>query len=277
MLQSWGQHRSFPFGQSCSDDGLAVAWEFSRRRISQVAGVINSMMAPQPACVAISGSLSRMEGHALSDLDLLIVIDDREIDAGDAEELHARVWRALEERIPEPEVERPTRGGIFSQCVSWRDVTDVDRRGVVDEDIDTFGHRIQLLIDSQPVTGHERYLELQREILDWYREDRIRELFGESSAWHWLWQDVHRYWRSLRARSCWIAADRRGKSMEINLKLRSSRQTLVAAFLQTLEQAGDSAAEIDLLQQSLCRTPLERLVDCSSKGKELVAAYEVLW
>ena len=277
MTTSWPQDRPFPFSKHVPSGELVTAWEFSQRRISDVARVIESLMEPTPACVAVSGSLSRMEGHELSDLDLLIVVDDRDEREVDAEDLHRRVWRALEERLPGPEVERPTAGGIFSRCVSWKDVTNLSRRGVVDEDIDTFGHRIQLLIDSQPVTGSEQYVQLQREILDWYREDRIRALFGESSTWHWLWQDVQRYWRSLRSRSCWIASGRLGKSMEINLKLRSSRQTLVAAFLHTLDRVGMTDGCDELILEALYRTPVERLADASTRAAELVGAYENLW
>ena len=149
-------------------------------------------------------------------------------------------------------------------CVRWKDLIVPAARGKIDEDIITFGHRIQLLMDAQPIVNEDRFVEVQRSILYWYTETRLAVLFDEPGPFHWLWQDVQRYWRSLRARTCWLHADDDAKAVMLNVKLRSSRLLLVFAFLTMLDRVQTDAstpvnATIDSILRSLALTPVERL------------------
>ncbi|MEZ6129211.1 MAG: nucleotidyltransferase domain-containing protein [Planctomycetaceae bacterium] len=278
----WAQTRDDPFAKFAPVPSLQSAWAFSVRRWHCVRQAL-STLPEDVACVAVSGSLSRMETHENSDLDVLVVIDDRERTVP-ATHLYERVWDQLRRHDELRLLKPPKPGGIFSRCVSWKALTDVTARGIVAEDITAYGQRMQLLLDSQPAAATGVFVELQVDLLNWYAETRVSEMFGEAGPFHWLWQDVQRYWRSIRARANWLHHDQADRSLEVNLKLRSSRLTLVAAFLlsiaETHRETRSLPEAVAFLCQQLTWTPLERLVVAmpgTQPARELLVSYETVW
>ena len=253
---------------------LLDAWNASASRLAQLADITKEL-PDWVACAAVSGSLARMESHPKSDVDLLLVVDDRQTTVTDdqAADVHNDVWNRLE-KIG---AVRPKAGGIFSCCARWKDLVELSSRGRIDEDILTFGHRIQLLLDSQPVRHNNRFIELQRDILQWYSEVRLAAAFGEPGPFHWLWQDVQRYWRSLRARTCWLYPDDEARSVTLNVKLRSSRLMLIFAFLKILQEVQQTAQplpqQIDYTIALLHETPVERLFGQSN----VLTHWNLIW
>jgi hypothetical protein len=279
---AWPQSRQFPFADSPELSQLGAAWDFSAKQFSHLRSAID-FPTETVACIAVSGSLNRMEGHAKSDLDILVVVDDRikAVSQASRRQIYNTVWDNLRS-VPELELLQPPKsGGVFSTCASWRAMTQATSRGVVDEDLTTFGQRMQLLLDAQPVADAPTFSELRIDLLQWYTESRVCEIFAESGPFHWLWQDVQRYWRSIRSRACWLHSDNPRKSLEVNLKLRSSRLVLIAGFLQAISLAeADSSAVIEHMEQELRLTPLERLAfalqdqaDCD----QLLTSYQSIW
>lgn len=264
-MPDWPQNRDFPFEDSAAPVGLSAAWDFSARRIHQLRNAIEDVQLPASvACIGISGSLARMEAHRASDVDLLIVIDDRNQQAfDDADGVYSLVWDALDSGCDDTGLVRPKPGGVFSCCARWTQLTDQSARGVVNEDMTTYGQRMQLLIDCQPLYQDATFESLQNSLLDWYTESRICNLFNESGPYHWLWQEVQRYWRSIRARACWLHEDDQAKALEVNVKLRSSRLLLIVTFLIAIENAHrqpDSSRGLNhSLLSMLKQTPLERV------------------
>lgn len=225
-----------------------------------------------------------MEAHESSDLDLLVVIDDTDTDSTARRSRLAfeNIWETIRRASFGPQIRPPKSDGIFSEPVSWKNLTDCSRRGVVDEDVTTYGQRMQLLLDAQPVLGHRRFWALQQDLLRWYSEQRIAEMIGEAGPLHWLWQDVQRYWRSIRARASWLYQDSADRALEVNLKLRSSRLVIIAAFLLSVSNASRQSGNVQDCIDSLCaqltRTPLERLVNhCTGDPLELLGSYQQLW
>lgn len=268
-------HRRQPLFNVSHAPDLAEAWNDSAARFEQIREAIGDGLPDWIACVAVSGSLARMEAHAHSDLDLIVVIDDRHrsVSAADAELALHRIWEKLDGLAAAP----PKSDGIFSVCARWRDLIDPGSKGRIDENLITFGHRIQLLMDAQPVTCEPQFSELQHAILEWYAETRLADAFGEPGPFHWLWQDVHRYWRSLRSRTCWLDADHAAKSLALNVKLRSSRLILVFAFLLTLHESqlaqGSLTDTIERVVRSLRKTPAERLFGHS----DAIVGWNTVW
>ena len=254
---------------------LASAWNYSAERFQQIETAIGNHLPDCVACIAVSGSLARMEAHSHSDVDLIIVVDDRHRIVSDTRccAVFSDVW----DRIRVFGDLRPKPDGIFSVCARWSDLVDPSARGRIDESLATFGHRIQLLMDAQPVLLSDEFVELQIEILNWYSETRLTRMFNEPGPFHWLWQDVQRYWLSLKSRTYWLNADDPAKSLTLNVKLRSSRLMMVFAFLQTLQQSWHSnlplSELISAIVLSLHHTPAERLF----RHGEAIGSWDTIW
>ncbi|MCA9083727.1 MAG: nucleotidyltransferase domain-containing protein [Planctomycetaceae bacterium] len=284
----WAQFRSWPLGEVRSGGSLHAAWNYSVKTFAKLRQRLNAL-PEDVACVAVSGSLARMEAHDLSDLDLIVVIDDRQQTVNDdcSAAAHANVWDLIDGAVESDEDQlpflRPKPGGIFSCCASWKNMTDVRRRGVVDEDLTVFGHRMQLLIDAQPLAGFACFAQLQDDLLAWYSEDKATAVFEEGTPLHWLRHDVLRYWYSLCSRSSWLYPQEDARFMEVNLKLRSTRRLLISAFLSAIRrqqqnESGRSCSGKQLLA-SLRETPLERACFNLSVADqaELETTYETIY
>ncbi|HIF00775.1 MAG TPA: hypothetical protein EYQ63_28170 [Fuerstia sp.] len=278
------QQRCFPFSAVARLPDLCAAWQLSQTTLQQLQQALLCEPLPEHlACVAISGSLGRMEFHAASDLDLLVVVDDQQVTVSDeaAKTLFDEVWQRID--AAGLDAARPKSGGVFSQCVSWRALTDSAVRGIINEDVTTFGQRMQLLLDAQPLLHQQSFDQLQAQLLNWYVETRVSDLFEETGPFGWLRQDVQRYWRSIRSRAYWLHADDVDKSTEVNVKLRSSRAVIMAAFLRAIEvaqsTAGETSVVIAALQRQLTTTPLERLTvgRSASEASELLNSYQTVW
>ena len=274
---------TWPHQRRCPDEfqwmapALQTAWDFSSSQIN----CINQRLAESPlpsnvSTVVVSGSLARMEAHEGSDLDLLVVVNDSDEQSGQAS--IDMVW----DRLNSVKLRKPKGSGIFSQPVERTKLFNEDAKGVVDESLVVFGQRMQLLIDAQPIYGVEEFDGLRQDILRWYSEHRVATQFQEPGCFHWLWQDVQRYWRSIRSRACWLHADDPAKSLEVNVKLRSTRLAIVFSFLLTLAEAHDLAGDPDhavrQVVEQMRKTPLERLVlgfdDDKTEKDAFVAAYD---
>jgi len=257
---------------------LTAAWSDSAKQIRRLRELMHSL-PDTVACAAVSGSLARMESHAQSDIDLIVVLDDRCDDI--PEEAASRVFSGIWDRLDTMRAVRPKFGGIYSICARWTDLVDPVARGRIDESIITFGHRIQLLMDAQPIHGDDTLIDLRTEILRWYSETRLADIFREAGPFHWLWHDVQRYWRSLRARTCWLDADDPCKSLALNVKLRSSRLVLVFGFLHSIATVQTASHEESLILElvaRLRRTPIERLFGNGGADAQTgLASYDRVW
>ena len=257
---------------------LASAWKYSAARFRQINMAIGECLPDFVACAAVSGSLARMEAHARSDTDLIIVLDDRcrSVSKAEAGAVFNSVWG----RLDALGAVRPKPDGIFSVCTRWKDLVNPSAKGRIDENMITFGQRIQLLLDAQPIKSAALFAELQKEILYWYSETRLVAMFAESGPFHWLWQDVQRYWRSLRSRTCWLNADSEEKSLALNVKLRSSRLMLVFAFLMTLRKAQANKRLLpEIIDEVIGRlrlSPAERLFGNTTNDNGM-ANWETVW
>ena len=279
----WPQDRPSPLTNVCGLAEFRHAWSFSAERISALRGLLIQQTLPsQVASIAVSGSLARMEAHERSDVDLLIVVDDREspVSAAEMAGIYQIVWNRLADSLPDAQLTPPKPGGVFSACASWRQMTDESARGIVNENMTTYGQRMQILLDAQPLYLNRRFSELQQELLKWYSEERITAQFNEAGPFHWLRLEVLRYWYSIQARACWLFADKPTNSLEVNVKLRSSRKLLFTAFLRSLDQSQTSVNPVEQMLELRRLTPIETITRTMASPADIascIQSYETAW
>lgn len=253
---------------------IEAAWKLSQQTVDRASHLLASAgLPPHVHTIYVAGSIGRMEQLSRSDADVVVILDDgvdRESNAG----RHAfnLVWDVLEQCG----LERPKSDGIFSQPDNNRHLLDPETRGLVNEDIGTFGRRIQMLLDSQPIFAVPEFESLQTEVLDRYTSSRTTpELHAE--PWTYLLNDLIRYYRSLCIRTQWI--DDAVQWRLINIKLRHSRFLNYAGLLLLLAEGSRRENFTTWLQHSMKWTPLERVAAVlnihGADAKEIVNAYEI--
>ena len=230
--------------------------------------------------VAVSGSLGRLEVVDGSDCDLIVVLQDAALSDVDGKlsRAAAECFELVLKAIRPLGLSASKTGGIFSVPTSFERLCDAKSLGVVDEPMDTFGHRIQLLIDSQPVYRFDEFAMLQQSILRRYARETIE--FDGSKQWTYLLNDLIRYHRSLCVRTQWATRADPPKWRVLNLKLWHSRLINYAGLLLLLgESSRETNDKLQWFVDRLALTPLERVVhvlQCHTEGvaSEIIECYD---
>ena len=205
------------------------------------------------ATVAVSGSLGRLEAGPHSDADLIVVLHTA-MPAERCAALMHFLWDALA-RIGLP---RPGPTGIYAMPATAADLCSTTTVGRIEEDLPTFGKRIQLLLDAQPVYGFGACTEIQTEIVRRYLTGLVQK--DSPEALDYLLNDLQRYGRSLRIRNQWNFSTAKGGWYTRSLKQEHSRVVLYAGLLLLLGQCSKQPSDQEgWLLARLPLTPLERI------------------
>ncbi len=265
---TWPASRECPLDRTTPS--LCACWERSREQIRDLVQELQNAGVPDLVrTVYVSGSLGRMEAVASSDCDVVVVLTER--DRGDSS---LEIIETVFDCVARTGFQRPKREGIFGTPTSFEQLLDDTTCGKVDEDLGVFGKRIQALLDSQPLLHVAEFENLQRAILDRYTSAPVADAAAFSLGW--LVDDLIRYWRSLCARTRWLAHDKEATWRSLNVKVRHSRMLLCAGLFQLLLEVRDSEEPIDDLVELLQLVPLERVARNISRGHagELRQHYE---
>lgn len=230
---------------------LATARAWSCAVLSRLRAALADLgrHAPETAMVAVSGSLGRLEAGTHSDADVIVVLHQA-VSGRRAAQLMSHVWDALALVGPP----RPTPTGIYATPATFAELCSRDTVGRIDEDVPTFGKRIQLILDAQPVYGFDgsagAFATVQAGILRRYH----------SQSWAYLLNDLIRYFRSVRVRDQWNFSTGKGGWYLRSLKQEHSRVVLYAGLLLLLGEGGkESHDPPGWLAARLPWTPLERI------------------
>ena len=242
-------------GQLINLPTLRDHWQFSNNLLQQIIACLGSLQNFNPGIVtlAAAGSFGRMEAAPVSDLDLVIVVDNDVIGNHQRERACVEhVWQLL----ASTGIDKPLAEGIFMQPVSEHQLTDPRALGNLDYPRHVFGIRMQLLLDAQPVFNTPAYQQVIGSVLNWYCCNGTTHTL--LSPGYYLINDLVRYFRSY---AVWHQFDTRSTDTDSwhlrQLKLHHSR--LVSYIALLLQIAGSQQDLPSHLQRALFKTPLERL------------------
>lgn len=212
-------------------------------------------ISPQIKTIAVTGSLARLDAGESSDCDLIVVLHDG-IDAlaSEASEIASEVYRHVEAcGIPGADA-----SGIYRQPTTARDLLNPESVGVIDESVDVFGKRMQLLIESRPVVGNDAFRDLTAAILDRYMQPNAESL--GIPDFDYLLNDLIRYYRSYRVAKHWATSGRRDGWYLKQVKVQHTRLLTFATSVMLLgEYATDATVDRTQLLHCLGTAPLERV------------------
>ncbi len=233
--------------------------------------------APDVSIAAVSGSLGRLEGMEHSDCDLIVLVDDEAVhDASRCQKAMQTVWDALEPLgLP-----LPKSTGIYVTPASHSQICDHDTLGLIADDKNIFGKRMQILLDAKPVYGEENFQILVQGLLERYAAGFL--IYDQQKEWVYLLNDLIRYFRSYCA---WHQFDLSNDPIDSwhmrNTKLRNSRIPMFAAMILLLgECSKEKKDKIGWLHEHLLLTPMQRIEKVYQLNNDegfniLLDAYEI--
>jgi hypothetical protein len=233
---------------------LFAAWNRSVKTLMAVKERL-LQVDPRVATVAVSGSLGRMEQLNHSDGDFIVLLRDGiPLDSSDAHDAFQNVWSVLNSLG----LEKPKATGIYATPSSQAALCNPVARGQVDEDVSTFGKRIQRLLDCQPVFGADTFRNTVDSIIERYTSETYPS--DNETIWKYLLDDLIRYFRSLSVMYRWEARNRPGYWRLRNVKLRHNRLMMYAGLLLLMGEADRQTEKgADWLKDRLSLTALERV------------------
>ena len=233
--------------------------------------------APEISLVIASGSFGRLEGMPHSDADLIVLVDDDAINNPTrCQKAMQAVWHALDPLG----LALPKSTGIYVTPSSYGQICDHNTLGVIADDKNIFGKRMQVLLDAKPVYGDEYFQKLISGVLERYAAGFL--IYDQKKEWVYLLNDLIRYFRSY---SAWQQFNLSHDSVDSwymrNTKLRNSRILMFAALVFLLgECSKEKKDKISWLQEHLLLTPLQRIEHIYTLNNDdgfniLLDAYEV--
>ncbi len=256
------RHCHIPHFQTAAPT-LYKQWQFSKTTLQRIANCVAGLDQNNPGivCLALAGSYGRMDAAVVSDLDLIVIVEDDVIGNSEQQTLCInQVWKTLAPLG----IEKPASFGIFMQPVSPAQLCDPNALGNLDYPRHVFGLRIQLLLDAQPIFMESRYRKLTNELLRWYVT--AGDMHPLQTPSRYLVSDLIRYYRSY---CVWHQFAHWRTSQESwalrQVKINHSRLISFTALLNSLCTAGESSEDlIRHISADLQLTPLERLHDAFS-------------
>jgi hypothetical protein len=233
--------------------------------------------APDVSIAAVSGSLGRLEGMAHSDCDLIVLVNDDAIhDSVRCQKAMQTVWDALDPLgLP-----LPKSTGIYVTPSSYSQICDYSTLGLIADDKNIFGKRMQVLLDAKPIYGKEHFQKLISGLLERYAAGFL--IYDQKKEWVYLLNDLIRYFRSYCA---WHQFDLSNDPIDSwqmrNTKLRNSRIPMFAALIFLLgECSKEKKDKINWLREHLLLTPMQRIEKVYMLNNDdgfnvLLDAYEV--
>jgi len=237
-------------------------WDFSREGLARFRKSLGEMKSLDAfETIGMSGSYARMEAGEGSDFDLIAVFKE------DADpELHVKAERELKERIAEYGLRTPGQNGIFAVPINRGELFAAPL-GQIDESPKSFGIRIQLLLDGQPLWQEERFQNLQREVLRRYLTPIPSS--ERTACWNYLVHDQARYFRSLALKYQWEDREQFSRWSLRNAKGGFSRPLMQVALLTLLGESLTNGRDPESwVAARLHLTPLERLAAAFSSRCE---------
>jgi len=258
---------------------LTYARDWSNDMLQQMQERLLSLAdsTPDVSIAAVSGSLGRLEGMAHSDCDLIVLVNDEAIhDPARCQTAMQAVWEALDPLgLP-----LPKSTGIYVTPASHSQICDHSTLGLIADDKNTFGKRMQVLLDAKPIYGQDNFQTLAQGLLERYAAGFL--IHDQRKEWVYLLNDLIRYLRSYCA---WHQFDLTNDPIDSwhmrNTKLRNSRIPMFAALIFLLgECSKEKIDKIGWLREHLLLTPMQRIEKVYALNNDdgfniLLDAYEV--
>ena len=245
---------------------LANSWNFSKNVLQEIQDSLSDIGQYTKTCIAVAGSFGRYEASQLSDMDYIIISDNKWE--------YKKIKKALNDIVYKKKLQPPNPMGVFSRQVPTSELINI--AGAKNENLDHLAQRMLLLLESKPIYNIKNYEEIQREILSKYLE-YLRDDPAKFPLY--LLNDTIRYFRWICVNYQFSFWKENEKWTLRNIKLRHSRVIMYAGMLLVLLNSSKIKDKQAYIVESLRLTPLERITsvfqDNNCSCDNVLQAYEL--
>jgi hypothetical protein len=267
-VSDWSQFPALATSRAWSTTRLALLSEGFLRASPELTPIV---------AVVAAGSLGRLEAHAVSDLDCILLRTGEELTPTTLEGATRRVMSIIERCG----LKAPKKNGIFCHAITAEELCEPTAHGNLNEPVEVFGKRIQLLLDTRAIVGHAEFLRVRQRVVEWY--SYAGRVFAMEGPWDFLARDLARYVHSYWNWQLFKFNHTNEDSWYLRqAKLRSSRLlTWFGLWVLLSEAANRGNAGSVWFEENLDRTPLERIAlvlgrENPAMFNELASAYDFI-
>lgn len=245
-------------------EAINACRDFSQKKLHQLRREIANLVkqhsteAKNVECVAICGSLARLEASPKSDADVITVSK-----AGrDAKKFH----QIILQRIRELGLDSPNSKGVFAEPADIASLTKV--AGGESESYRSLSQRVLFVLESKWLWNKPAYNELLDKIIDLYADDVSAD---PKKNFVFLLNDSMRYFRTICVNYQYSKeVTEWGKWPIRNIKLRHSRVIMYFSLLVCLGRlsAFGQTDKVARLKELVRKPPLERIFEVYAEERD---------
>jgi len=222
------------------------AKSFSENKLERLREAVSPHI-PTDAIVATFGSYARREASELSDIDYVIISNDRNSLSRPSEEVESAI-KSIVDIEPSPD-------GAFGKIIQRSEI--LRNLGGEQDSNQSLTRRLLLLLEGEWLAGEAHFKELRRELIERYvsatKRDHQLALF--------LLNDMIRYWRTMTVDYMYKTTEASKPWAIRNIKLVFSRKLMYASGLFSVAMTDDRSetAKSDVLEQLFSMPALDRM------------------
>lgn len=244
-------------------------WSYSQRTLHRLNAELNAAFGPDDSfSVLVAGSYGRMDAHAKSDLDFMIVHNGRLIEGKKKVEIVRQCANGLGIETPNPE-------GAFSRPIQLSDM--VQTIGSMDDDLNSTAQRLLILMEGRPIFNSVFFEQIMFTLIERYMKYVDEEPEKEALV---LLNDLIRYFRGICINvefNFWKDDSKWGIR---NIKLRHSRILIYTGLLFLIMTSSMLPGnKLSFIRENLFLSPMEKVFKAYQINKDfnferVIGAYD---
>ena len=245
---------------------LKINWDYSYQKLTEFNQELNNKLKQQDISIVAAGSFGRLDASPESDLDYMILADQRDDKLEEVKHITIEICQKLNIKTPNP-------SGVFSEIIPLNEM--VDEIGSNEDNMTKLAQRMLLLMESRTLYNDEKFRDVIKRILERYLGDVITDPTKECV---FFLNDLIRYFRSICVNyqfNVWKEEQKWGMR---NLKLRHSRVLIYAGLLFLILNASKGSkigkSKLNYMLERMELTPLEKIanvyIDCGDHSLKRV-------